>query len=233
MPKTKTPQHYPDAVRETTRWLESSGTLGHLSWWERFARTVDLWFYGFKRDEPNYMRAVKALGDEGVREATKIVGALVHTMVTAPQDLLGKVYQTIGANDKKRFAQSFTPDNISAAMAKMSLVGIEQQMFRKIGGVVIGEPACGAGTMAIHSAVEIHDSFGTFGTERTHLVCNDIDLTCCQMTALQLLWLSMRFPIGCVTVTQGDSLRPETQTFLATFGSGTLPRYTRRIRRVQ
>lgn len=228
---TRTPAHYPEAVNETIKWLETSHHLGHLSWWERFSTTLDLWFYGFRRMEAEYMRAVKTLGDEATRDAAALVGMLCREMIDDPQDLLGKVYQTIGANDKKRFGQFFTPDSVSSAMASMSLCGIGRSMFTKIGGCVISEPCSGAGTMIIQAALHIHSEFGDWGTQRTHFVCNDIDSKCCQMTALQLLWLNLRFPIGKVTITQGDTLRPETQKLFAWFGADTLPKYARIIRR--
>jgi hypothetical protein len=226
----KTPAHYPQAVQEVVRWLETSHTLQHLGWWERWSTVLRLWFFGFRRLEKEYMEAVKALGDDATREAAALVGKLVEAMHDEPQDLLGKIYQTIGANDK-RFAQYFTPDSVAAAMAQMSLAGMQRSMFCKEGGASICEPCVGSGTMLIQSVLAVHASFGTWGTQRLTLVGIDLDVTCCRMAVLQLLWLSLRYPLGHVEVWCGDALRGTVKEHVGSFGCG-VPRLLRRVRRL-
>jgi hypothetical protein len=191
---------------------------------------IDQWYYAFRRDEPEYMKTVASMGKRATCESAEVLAGLVGEMLDSPADLLGKLYQAYSANDKKRLAQYFTPDSAASAMAQMGLVGMRRENFVKIGGAVIGEPTIGSGVMAIHGLLAVDAMFGEWGTSRTHIVGNDIDLICCKMAALQLLWLSNRFPIGRVTITNGDGLRPETQRALCWFGSG-LPTYARRIRR--
>lgn len=227
---SKVPDHYPEAVRSCLRFLEGNA-MHQLGWYERFTRLLDLWFYGFRRMEKEYMATVKAMGNDAVREAAELCGEMLHAMRDEPCDLLGKVYQTYAAHDK-RLGQYFTPDTVASAMAKMSLVDMRPETFSKKGGAVIGEPTVGSGVMAIHGLLAVHEEFGDWGTSRTHVVATDLDYVCCQMTALQLLWLSAaQFPVGLVTVMHGDSLTQQAKR-LCWFGAG-LPSTTRKMKRVR
>lgn len=229
--RERIPAHYSDAVRRTVRWLEGAACLQHLAWFSRFRAMIDLWFWGFMRHEENYLAAVKELGDEATREASELVGPLAHEMLTDPKDLLGKVYQAYGANDKKRFAQFFTPDSVARAMAQMSLCAVARSTFEKKTGAVIGEPACGAGVMAIHALEVVREELGAWGTSRTTVVCNDIDELCAKMCALQLVWYGLRSPVGKFVVTVGCGLVPESQRMLAHGGVGIDNRVWRKMRR--
>jgi hypothetical protein len=196
---------YDGAVKTIMKWLESY-ELSHLNWWSRFRAVIDLWFYGICRDDEKYLRCVEELGKPATRTAAEMFGVLIVDMLQYPQDILGSIYQQIGANDK-RFAQFFTPNAVSTCMAKMVLTGLKKSEFEKPEGLRLCEPCVGSGTMVLSALREIRDSFGDWGVERTCVTAIDKDLLCCKMAAIQV-GISP-FKVREFTVYCGDSLGPE------------------------
>jgi hypothetical protein len=229
------------AVVAFLKWLGTSRYLQHLSWYTRFRAVVELWFAAVTRNEKDYLARVEELTPDAVRggKTPRIMehdGACSHfaklwlAMGEEPQDLLGEAYQAYSVKDTKNLAQYFTPDSVAACMAEMQIANAGDDQWRKPEGCRILEPACGSGVMVIHMLRAIHARFGQWALNRTEVVLCDLDPLCVKMAGVQMAWLP--WPVGSVTLLQGDSLRME-QTIVARLGRGVAPSPTRIVRKVE
>lgn len=216
-----------DTGKQFLHWMDTAQSLSHLPWYSRFRVIIDLMYFAVLREEEQYMRAVEEAGKPATRETPEWMAKLMMEMQADPQDHLGSIYQEASVNDKKRFAQYFTPSGVAAAMASMTLVDMHEEQFTKPGGLKIHEPSCGTGVMCIHAAKEIYAGFGQWGLNRTHFTLVDKDLLCCKIAVLQMAWFP--FPIGEVVVMHGDSLSLEVWMKVR-FGRGVPPSHTRIVR---
>lgn len=147
-----------------------------------FANSVD-----FKEDrEKEYLRIINKYSKEERDLFPKILVALVNEYETAeaPIDILGDIYEDLNLI-KKGTAQFFTPLDVCKAMAKVTIDKDESKKeIEKRGYVNVSDPACGSGRNLYAIYSELLDN--NIDNNKIILVGDDIDLTCCCMTYIQL-----------------------------------------------
>ncbi|WP_419602561.1 N-6 DNA methylase [Thiolapillus sp.] len=106
---------------------------------------------------------------------------------------------------KSGLGQFFTPQVVTDMMAKM--VG-HQAKLPKDRLLTCLEPCCGSGVMLLSFARQIYADHGPGGLSRCGLYAIDLDITCCCMTAAQLLANAYihEAPYGELLVLRGNAL---------------------------
>jgi hypothetical protein len=232
MPKVTIAERHPACVRDLLTFMDGP-ELRHLPWYSRFRAVIDLFFYTICRDEQNYIKTVEELKRPAVLKLPELFAEFLLEMSFNPSDLLGKVYQAWSVGDRKNLAQYFTPDAVTACMAEMIIHDTRREQYTKPEGLSIAEPAAGAGGMLIQAVRIINREHGVWGTSRTALWANDLDIVCSRMTAVQLAWLSGFSPIGRVEVFQGDTLGPPPElTKIIGWDFPKQPRTGRKVKRM-
>ena len=146
---------------------------------------ISLTFYAFQRDDANYLKVMARYrneGNTGKREADYFAAALGQLMIAMKEtngEYLGDLYMEYASSQFK--GQFFTPWHVCQMMAKLTH---QERDFPKDRTITVNDPACGAGAMLLAFGKEL--SFEENG--RVLFVAQDIDLHCCQMTALNLMF---------------------------------------------
>lgn len=147
-----------------------------------FANSVD-----FKDDrEKEYLRTINKYSDEEKDLFPKILASLVNEYEKAeePIDILGDIYEDLNLI-KKGTAQFFTPLNVCKVMAKVTIDKDEsKKALEERGYINVSDPACGSGRNLYAAYSELLDN--GISNNKILLVGDDIDLTCCCMTYIQL-----------------------------------------------
>lgn len=136
--------------------------------------------------EKEFMRITKKYNKEEQMLFPKILAALVleYRKADEPIDILGDIYENLGLI-KKGAAQFFTPIGICKLMAKVTMnKEQDEKTIAEKGYIDVLDPACGSGRNLYASYSELLDS----GIDKNNilLIGDDIDLTCCCMTYIQL-----------------------------------------------
>ena len=108
------------------------------------------------------------------------------------QDLLGNIYMQLEISNKNA-GQFFTPYNISQASAKVAISKpmLSKQVHDK-GYVSVNDPSVGAGGMLIAAAEICNDLFKRLNYKNhVYFVGQDIDITCCHMSYIQISLLGL------------------------------------------
>ena len=168
-----------------------------------FRDWVALTFHAFEKDDPAYLKIVhqyKNEGKQGEREIDYFVTALSNLMSymsTTNNEAYGELFQNYASDAVK--SQFFTPHHVSELMAKMVLditnsESTEKEEEAKIEEkedddkpFVIADPTCGAGVMLVSAAKELSYE----KANKALLIGSDIDITCVQMTALNMMFFNM------------------------------------------
>lgn len=147
-----------------------------------FANSVD-----FKEErEKEYLRIINKYSDEEKELFPKILTALVNEYLKAeePVDILGDIYENLNLT-KKGSAQFFTPLDICKMMAKITINKDEnKKAIEERGYINVSDPACGSGRNLYAAYSELLDN--GISNNKILLVGDDLDLTCCCMTYIQL-----------------------------------------------
>lgn len=147
-----------------------------------FANSVD-----FKEERENeYLRIINKYSDEEKELFPKILTALVNEYLKAeePVDILGDIYENLNLT-KKGSAQFFTPLDICKMMAKITINKDEnKKAIEERGYINVSDPACGSGRNLYAAYSELLDN--GISNNKILLVGDDLDLTCCCMTYIQL-----------------------------------------------
>ncbi len=147
-----------------------------------FANAVD-----FKEERENeYLRIINKYSDEERELFPQILTSLVEEYEKAkePIDILGDIYENLELT-KKGSAQFFTPLEVCKVMAKITINKEENEKSIKDNGYInVSDPACGSGRNLYTAYNELLDS--NISNNNILLVGDDIDLTCCCMTYIQL-----------------------------------------------
>lgn len=147
-----------------------------------FANAVD-----FKEERENeYLRIINKYSDEERELFPQILTSLVEEYEKAkePIDILGDIYENLELT-KKGSAQFFTPLEVCKVMAKITINKEENEKSIKDNGYInVSDPACGSGRNLYAAYNELLDS--NISNNNILLVGDDIDLTCCCMTYIQL-----------------------------------------------
>ena len=147
-----------------------------------FANSVD-----FREDrEKEYLRIINKYSDEEKELFPKILAALAneYTKSEEPVDILGDIYEKLNLT-KKGAAQFFTPLDVCKVMAKITIDKDDsKKSIREKGYINVSDPACGSGRNLYAAYSELLNN--GIDNNKIFLVGDDIDLTCCCMTYIQL-----------------------------------------------
>ena len=149
---------------------------------------IGLMFYAFQRDDAQYLQIMKQYRNEGVMDAREAdyfahaLGELMLAMQETNEEYLGNLFMEFASDSYK--GQFFTPYSVCKCMSQMLNVG---DKFPKSGKVFINDPCCGAGAMLLSFAQELSIE----QANRVVFVAQDIDICCCQMTALNMMFFNM------------------------------------------
>ena len=147
-----------------------------------FANSVD-----FKEErEKEYLRIINKYSDEEKELFPKILTALVneYTKAEEPVDILGDIYENLNLI-KKGAAQFFTPLDVCKVMAKITIDKDQsEKSIKERGYINVSDPACGSGRNLYAAYSELLDN--GISNNKILLVGDDLDLTCCCMTYIQL-----------------------------------------------
>lgn len=159
---------------------------------------ISLMFYAFQRDDDNYLKIMARYRNEGkvgTREAdyyAKAMAQLMLAMQETGEEYLGDLYMEYASSQFK--GQFFTPWNICKMMSQLTR---QERELPKDRTITVNDPACGAGAMLLAFGKDL--SFEENG--RVLFIAQDIDLHCCQMTALNLMFYNYNG-----VIIQGDTL---------------------------
>lgn len=158
------------------------------------------------KNEERYLNTIKKYSDDEIKTIVAIYAKLVDMLEENPyQDLLGDLYMQLDMGSQA-LGQFFTPYNISAAMADMSLEkGIVFDCLEKKGYVTINEPCIGGGANVIGSLSALN-RLGVNWQEKCIIVGQDLSYVTATMAYVVLSLL------GCQAVIKvADTLtRPYT-----------------------
>lgn len=170
---------------EIRKELDAIISMGYNSY-KVYEDWIALMFHAFQRNDPAYLKVMGTYRNElpqGHREADHFVnatGALMRYMAATDEEVLGPLFMEYASN--KNVGQYFTPLAVARTMAQITLTDMpEDRRF------TIADPACGAGVSLIACAKEM--SFAQ--NNRAIFIGQDIDLNCCRMCALNLMFFNL------------------------------------------
>ena len=140
-----------------------------------------------------------------LRELGKLYAQAVFDC-TPYADLFGLIYMDLASRSTKNgLGQFFTPQVVADMMAKMSG---HQSKLPQNRLLTCLEPCAGSGVMLLSFARQIYADHGRDGLSRCGLYAIDLDITCCSMTATQLLANAYIYeaPYGELLVLRGNAL---------------------------
>lgn len=139
-----------------------------------------------EKRENEYLRIINKYTNEEKELFPKILAALVNEYEKAeePIDVLGDIYENLNLT-KKGSAQFFTPLDVCKMMAKVTIdKNQNENTLNDKGYINVSDPACGSGRNLYAAYSELLDS--GISNNNIILVGDDLDLTCCCMTYIQL-----------------------------------------------
>lgn len=147
-----------------------------------FANAID-----FKEErEKEYLKTINSYLPEEIELFPLIITALVfeYEKASSPVDILGDIYEELGLIKKGR-EQFFTPLPVCETMAKITAdKGKAEEFIKEKGYMCVSDPTCGSGRNLYAVYKELLDN--GIDSNRLLIMGDDIDLTCCCMTYLQL-----------------------------------------------
>jgi len=170
-------------LREVVRCLDRISGMGHQRW-RVFEDWVALMFHALQRDDPAYLEVMGRYGNDapkGKREADLFALAFaeiqLHMRVT-DREALGPLYEEYAAGRHR--GQFFTPWDVALMMGRMTAPR----------GRIL-DPACGAGVMLLAGARAAIEEGGQEALAECEFWGQDVDLTCCMLTALNLTFFNL------------------------------------------
>lgn len=144
-------------------------------------------FTDYSDDRENeYLRIINKYNKDEQDLFPKILTALMneYSNVDDVKDVLGDIYENLNLT-KKGAAQFFTPIDVCKVMAKITINDDNYKKYIEEKGYVdVSDPACGSGRNLYASYKELLDL--GIDNDKILLIGDDIDLTCCCMTYIQL-----------------------------------------------
>lgn len=143
--------------------------------------------------EEQYLKTIKQYSAKEQRIITQMFALLTMEYQDNPyQDLLGNIYMQLEIANKNA-GQFFTPYNISQMSAKVTINKpmLSKQVHDK-GYVSVNDPSVGAGGMLIAAAEVCSNLFKKLNYKNhVYFVGQDIDITCCHMSYIQISLLGL------------------------------------------
>lgn len=141
----------------------------------------------FKEErEKEYLRIINKYSKEEQQLFPQILTALVneYTKSTEPIDILGDIYENLNLI-KKDSSQFFIPLEICDLIARVTTTKDDtENTIKEKGYIVISDPTCGSGRILYAAYNELLDK--KVPNNKILLQGDDLDLTCCCMTYIQL-----------------------------------------------
>lgn len=147
-----------------------------------FANAVDM----KETRENEYIRIINKYNENERKLFPQILVALVYEYekTKEPLDILGDIYEKLELT-KKGVAQFFTPIEVCKVMAKVTIDKEEsKKKINEKGYINISDPACGSGRNLYAAYSELLE--GGIDSNKILIEGDDIDLTCCCMTYIEL-----------------------------------------------
>jgi len=169
-----------------------------------FTDWIELMFWSFQRRDPEYLKVMNRYNNdqkENTRPADYFsfaLGELLSHMKLTNEETLGYLYMEFSAF--KGTGQFFTPPVLTDLMAKLTISDTE------LNGNIL-DPACGAGG----SLIACCKNMSCKNVDKSCFYGQDIDFTCIQMTALNLMFFNLN---GVVIL--GNTLKLEAQKVFLT-----------------
>lgn len=152
--------------------------------------------------EARYLEVVGTYDREEITRFVEALAQLTLELGTKPRDVLGELYMSLDLGND-RLGQFFTPYEVSAVMARLSL-GNAASTLAPGKFISLQEPSCGAGGMIV-AAAETLRSQGVDYQTVMHVTATDLDATAVHMTYLQCSLLYIP-----ALVVHGNTLTQET-----------------------
>ena len=141
----------------------------------------------FKEErEKEYLRIINKYSKEEQQLFPQILTALVneYTKSTEPIDILGDIYENLNLI-KKDSSQFFTPLEICDLIARVTTTKDDtENTIKEKGYIVISDSTCGSWRILYAAYNELLDK--KVPNNKILLQGDDLDLTCCCMTYIQL-----------------------------------------------
>jgi len=143
--------------------------------------TVDL--VGWAAREKGYHRIADSYTAAQLDRFAAAFGAVALELDRDPRDVLGEVYMQLEISSKDQ-GQFFTPYPLALLIAQMQLSDVAQ-LLEERPFITVGEPAAGAGAMAI-AVTQVLAEQGIDYTQRLHITADDISPVAVHMCFIQL-----------------------------------------------
>lgn len=120
---------------------------------------------------------------------TKLIASICEMLAARAEhfgDHLGHIYMQL-APKGNHIGQFFTPYHISRLMAQINL-GDAKAVIESKGQITVNDPCCGAGGMLVAACDYLNEQKINY-TQHAVLYGNDIDLSCVEMSYLQLAFI--------------------------------------------
>lgn len=138
---------------------------------------------GWQAREDRYMDIIGGYTSEEAARFGEVLALLTVELGNGFSDVLGQLYMSLELGSD-HLGQFFTPYQVSALMAKMS-IGDYAETLAGREFITVNEPTCGAGGMVVAMADALH-SAGINYQQRVHVTAQDIEATSVHMTYIQL-----------------------------------------------
>lgn len=170
------------AIRKEINAISSRG----YNTYKVFNDWISLMFFAYMHDDPPYLKIMgeyRNEAPEGQREADHFAMAhayLLEHMKNTHEEVLSGLYMEFAPNE--HIGQFFTPPNLASLMC-----GLTMKDLPKDRNFTIYDPACGASVFFIAAAKNM--TFEENG--RAIFVGQDLDMNCCRMCALNLMFFNL------------------------------------------
>lgn len=142
-----------------------------------------------KEREQEYLRIINKYEKDQIDRFPLLLSMLVNEMETHSRDVLGELYMKLELGSKD-LGQCFTPWHVAELMAQLQDPRELHQAVEENGFISIGEPACGAGAMAIATVMNL-SKIGINPQQEAHVTAEDINSTAVHMAYVQLTLLGI------------------------------------------
>lgn len=152
-----------------------------------FEDWIALMFFAFQRDDPHYLEIVHSyrnsgkIGEREIDLFSEALGELLRYLRATNTEAFSRLFTEFAADHYH--GQYFTPAHIADFMARLTMPcqAVPEKPF------LVNDLACGAGACLVATIKaqtnEVND--------RAFFVGQDIDLNCCRMTALNLMFFNV------------------------------------------
>lgn len=161
----------------------------HKGYFYVFDKFLDVCEAALKRvGDDKWKPLIEGYKSESIRGFSEGLGILLLEAIgreDSPtyRDLLGETYEELAMNDRRHFAQFFTPWHVASFMA-MACLGDDLDKYTPEKPMKILDPTCGSGRLLLAAAANLPRKFIDEG--RVVFYGVDLDLVCVKMAGLNM-----------------------------------------------